>query len=336
MKTSKLALFPLILSVFIIMVACSSDKSSSNLSDTDSTEMNHDEMNHGEMNHDEMDHDEMDHDEMDHDEKPVPKTAHMLEVTQQEVNNELSKWHKQGIKGKGIKIAVLDTGLDLNSNDISYKEGKNFVGDSLDFADNQGHGTKISGIIGALENEHNLLGVAPLSNLYIGKVADEHGNVKVENLVKGIEWAISKDVDIINISLEFPKKHSTLEKAIKKAHKKNIIVISSSGNTKFVGDTSLAYPGAYKEVINVGMLDTEGKIYSNEYKKKKVDVYAPGEDLFSSYFNDKMTLDTGVSFAVAYTSGYTALLIERYKAEGIDYDMKKVTKDLKQNLESNL
>lgn len=321
MKKSSVVISLILFSVLLLMSACSSNKSDTNLS---------------EMDHSEMDHSEMDHEEMDHEEKPVPETANMTEVLQQEVSDELSKWHEKGIKGKDVKIAVLDTGLDLNSKDIAYKEGKNFVGGSSDFLDNQGHGTKISGIIGAKENDFNLKGVAPLSELYIGKVADENGNVEVENLVKGIDWAIEKDVDIINISLEFPEKHSSLKKAIKRADKENIVVISSSGNTKFDGDTSLSYPGAYKEVINVGMLNTEGKIYSDEFKKKKVDVYAPGEDIFASYFNDKMTLDTGVSFAVAYTTGYTALLIESYKSEGLNYDSEKITEDLKENLENNL
>ena len=130
----------------------------------------------------------------------------------------------------------------------------------------------------------------------MAKVADENGNVKVENLIKGINWAVKEDVDVINISLELPKGTKQLHSAIKNAYKNGIIVISSSGNINFPNDTALSYPGAYSEVINVGILNTEGEIYSQEFKDKKVDVYAPGEDIISLYLNDKMTIDTVYCF----------------------------------------
>jgi subtilisin family serine protease len=282
------------------------------------------------MDHSDMDHSDMDHSDM---EKPIPDTKVQKEVKQQSFSDKIKQWHDQGIKGENVKIAVLDTGIDTDSKDLTYIKGVNFVGkDRENFEADNGHGTKISGIIGALENDYNLLGVSPSSQLYVAKVADKNGNVKVEELVKGINWAIKEDVDIINISLEFPRGTKNLHKVIKKAHKKGIVVVSSSGNINSPNDTKLSYPGAYSEVVNVGMLDTNGKIYSKEFKEKKVDVYAPGEDIFSMYLNDKMTLDTGVSFATAYTTGYTALLINHHKNQNESYDVETLQTDLKKYL----
>jgi subtilisin family serine protease len=265
------------------------------------------------------------------------KTIDQPEVVQQEIKNSLHQWYRKNIYGKGVKIAILDTGIDKTNKDLVYVKGINFISEKTDeFDDENGHGTKIAGIIGARKNNYNLLGIAPESDLYIAKVADENGNVKFENLIKGINWAIEQNVDIINISLEFQKDNPQLHKAIKKAVENNIIVIASSGNIKYPGDTDNAYPGSYPEVISVGMLNTKGKIYSKEFEKKKVDVFAPGEDIISLYFNNKMTLDTGVSFATAYTSGYCALLIQKHKMDGDNYNKEKIKRELKKNLENNL
>ncbi|MFJ7848623.1 S8 family serine peptidase [Peribacillus sp. NPDC097206] len=280
----------------------------------------------------EMDHSNMDHSDME--DKPLPNTKDQEEVKQQEFSNSISYWHNKNIKGENVKIAVLDTGIDKDNKDLTYTKGINFVGKNKeDFGDNNGHGTKISGIIGARKNNYNLLGISPNSDLYISKVADENGNVRVGNLIKGINWAVEEGVDVINISLELPKGTKELHQAIKKAYKNDIVVISSSGNIKFPDDTDLSYPGAYSEVINVGILNTEGEIYSQEFKEKKVDVYAPGEDIISLYLNNKMTIDTGVSFSTAYTTGYTALLIQNYKDKKENYNTKKVKKDLQKYLD---
>lgn len=264
-------------------------------------------------------------------------TKNQQEIMQHQIDNNLSNWYSKNIYGDNVKIAILDTGIDKENSDLSYIKGVNFTSNNLEeFHDDNGHGTKIAGIIGARKNNHNLLGIAPESDLYIAKVADENGNVKFENLIKGIYWAIDQGVDIINISLEFPNKDSRLHEAIKKANEKNIIVIASAGNIKYEGDTDNVYPGAYPEAISVGMLNVEGKIYTKEFEKKKVDVFAPGQDIFSLYFNDKMTLDTGVSFATAYTSGYCALLIQNYKTNNIKYNKQKILSQLKNDLEKNL
>jgi subtilisin family serine protease len=305
----------------LLLIGCSTTASS----DTDHSNMDHSNMDHSDMDHSDMDHSDM--------AKPDPDTKDQKEVKQQSFSDYIMQWHTKGIKGENVKVAVLDTGIDKDNKDLTYVKGVNFVGeDKKNFEDDNGHGTKISGIIGALENDYNLLGVSPSSQLYIAKVADKNGNVRIKELIKGINWAIKEDVDIINISLEFPEGTKNLHNVIKKAHQKGIIIVSSSGNINSPNDTKLSYPGAYSEVINVGMLDTGGKIYSKEFKEKKVNVYAPGEDIFSLYLNDKMTLDTGVSFATAYTTGYTALLINQHKNQSESYDFETLKNDLKKYL----
>lgn len=281
--------------------------------------------------------DSHEHDSHEHHSDATLNTKDQQEIMQQEINSNLNKWYSKNIFGDNIKIAILDTGIDKDNSDLSYIKGANFTSENIEaFDDDNGHGTKIAGIIGARKNSYNLLGIAPKSDLYIAKVANENGDVKFEDLIKGVYWAIEQNVDIINISLEFPNENHELHEAIKLASKNNIIVIASSGNIKYEGDTDNSYPGEYPEVISVGMLNTEGKVYSEEFKKKKVDVLAPGQDIFSLYLNDKMTIDTGVSFATAYTSGYCALIMHNYKVSDINYDKQKIVSQLKKDLEQNL
>lgn len=259
------------------------------------------------------------------------------EVLQLQINNTLSEYHGNNIFGEGVAIAVLDTGIEENNSDIPIVEGMNFTTEEeTDYFDRNGHGTKIAGIIGAQKNNKGLIGISPDSQLYIGKVAQDDGGVMYEDLIKGIEWAIEKNVDIINISLEFEEGSEELKDTITKATDKNIIVISSSGNLRYKGDTYQAYPGKYENVISVGMLNKEGNIYSEEFLEKKVDLYAPSEDLSASYFNDTLTLETGVSFGVAYTSGYAALILERYSNENKDMSREQVLSYLKKDLEQNV
>lgn len=257
------------------------------------------------------------------------------EFAQQEIDGDLhNKWYKNGIKGNNVKVAILDTGVDKSNKDLAIVKGVNFVGNNpKNFSDDNGHGTKVAGIIGARENNYNMRGIAPKSDLYIAKVADENGNVTYKNLIEGINWAIKQKVDVINISLEFPKGDPELHEAIKKAASKNIIIVASSGNIQHPNDTKIAFPGAYSEAISVGMLNTKGKIFSDEFKKKNVDVYAPGEDIVSLYFNNKMTLDTGASFATAYTSGYSALLIQNKRKLGKSYTKVQIQNELQNNLQ---
>ncbi|EUJ26717.1 S8 family serine peptidase [Listeria cornellensis] len=259
------------------------------------------------------------------------------EVNQLDEAGSIDSYSKQNITGNNIKIAILDTGIDKSNRDLTFKKGINFTtNDSADFADKNGHGTKIAGIIGARKNGEGLIGIAPNSDLYIAKVANDSGKVGFEEVVKGLNWAIDQKVDIINISLEFGDGNSELKQAINKAIENNIIVIASSGNIRAEGDTFKAYPGAYPNVISVGMLNLQGQIYADEFKEKKVDVYAPGEDLTSTYFDNKLTLDTGVSYATAYASGFAALVIEGKQKAGESVNHDTVLKTMKVDLNQGI
>lgn len=171
-------------------------------------------------------------------------------------------------------------------------------------------------------------GISYDSDLYIGKVADSNGNVKFDWLINGIKWAIKEKVNVINISLEFPKDNSELKSVIEKAVRKNIIIVASSGDIKSNVAVKTAYPAKYSNVLSVGMLSMNGTIFSEDFLKRKVDLYAPGENITASYLGNKLTLETNTSAATAYASGLVDLEIQKFKSENSSYNYQSIKQDL--------
>ena len=120
--------------------------------------------------------------------------------------------HLSGNKGAGIKIAVIDTGIDYLHEDLddNFAGGINFVqtyigqlpdNNTMDETSNS-HGTHVAGIIAAEDNGFGVIGVAPEASLYAVRVLDGGGFGLVSWIISGIEWAVNNGMDIINISIQ--------------------------------------------------------------------------------------------------------------------------------------
>lgn len=219
-------------------------------------------------------------------------------------------------KGKGITIAVLDTGCDVNHPDLQDRiiGGRNFTDDDNSnpdiYKDYNGHGTHVSGTIAAQENETGVVGVAPEANLLIVKVLNKNGSGQYEWIINGLNYAIEQNVDVISMSLGGPADVPELHDAIKEAVKNNILVVCAAGN-EGDGDEStdeFAYPGSYNEVISVGAinLDRDSSEFTNSHNE--IDVVAPGEDILSTYLNGKYATLSGTSMSAPHVSGALALI----------------------------
>ena len=212
-----------------------------------------------------------------------------------------------------MKIAILDSGIfphvDLREQ-IIY--GKNFAteGNSQNVDDNLGHGTHVAGII------HSII---PEAQLLIVKVLDRYGKGNIEDVTEGIYYAIEKNVDIINISISFEDEDKEMEEAIQLAKDKNIPVICAAGNNNVI-----KYPAQYG--ISVGSLDPNGNI--SEFCSEDCVIYAPGENITSTYLNDSYETMTGTSMATAKVTGYIAReLIQKRDIVKFIEDNKYIRKD---------
>lgn len=219
-------------------------------------------------------------------------------------------WQKT--KGKGIKVAVLDTGIDLDHPDLM----KNIV-EAVDFTDSRygpddknGHGTHVAGIIAAEDNGVGMIGVAPEAQLYSAKVLPDSGNGGIQSIIKGIDWAINKNVDIISMSFGTSKKPPRrLHKHIKHAYDQGIVIVAATGNE----NGEICYPAAYDEVISVSAVDQNLKRANFSNYGLMNDITAPGVDILSTYKDGGYAKLSGTSMATPMITGAIALIIARYK-----------------------
>ena len=139
-----------------------------------------------------------------------------------------------GIDGEGVKIAVIDTGVDFNHPDLlgwgpdgKVVGGYNFVQEGELPMDNNGHGTQVAGVIAA---EGVVKGIAPKSKILAYKVSEDGDAVSSDLIIKAIEKAIEDGANIINISLGVNKTNTDIDKAVTKALDKEIFVVTAAGN----------------------------------------------------------------------------------------------------------
>ena len=160
-----------------------------------------------------------------------------------------------GIDGTGIKIAVIDTGVDFNHPDLfgwgpdgKVIGGYNFIQENQLPMDNNGHGTKVAGIIAA---DGSVLGVAPKAKILAYKVSEDGEGVSSELIRGAIEKAIEDEADIINISLGVNRTNSKIDNAVNHALDNGIFVVTAAGNDGPKLET-IGSPGRNFESVTVG------------------------------------------------------------------------------------
>lgn len=217
-------------------------------------------------------------------------------------------------KGEGIKVAILDTGRPLDHPDLegNIKGAANFTTDSDVYDRQSGHSTHVGGIIGALDNQTGVVGVAPEVDLYFGKVLSNSGHGKFEWITKGIEWCIDLQADIISMSLGSTANppNSALKKAIDKATSKNIVCVAAAGNE---GVSKSNYPAKYENVISVAAVSKNKSITSWSNTGTDVEFSAPGDNIYSTYLDGRYAILSGTSQAAPFVSGIIALLMSYHR-----------------------
>lgn len=225
-------------------------------------------------------------------------------------------WEKS--KGKGITVAILDTGCDGTHPDLSERiiGGRNFTDDDNGnpdvYTDYNGHGTHVAGTIAAIHNDKGVIGVAPEASLLILKVLDKNGSGQYDWIINGINYAVEQKVDIISMSLGGSEDVPELHQAIQNAVANQILVVCAAGNEGDGQDSSdeWAYPGSYNEVISVGAINLQRRSSEFSNSNNEVDLVAPGEGILSTFLNGKYAKLSGTSMATPHVSGALALIKE--------------------------
>lgn len=245
----------------------------------------------------------------------------------------------QDTKGKGVRVAVIDTGVDDTNPQLKSavdraagtdllpvpkdgsqdpdaskgkgkSKGKPSGGDGT--VDTVGHGTKVAGIIAARPRSGTgFVGLAPEATIIPIRQNDDKGTGTATTMAAAIRHAIAQHARVINISQDTAKPlraDSDLALAVTEALNKDIVVVASAGNDGLAGAVKVTYPAAYKGVLAVAASDRNDERAPFSQTGDFVGVAAPGVDMVSTVPKGGQCVDNGTSFSAPYVAGVAALL----------------------------
>lgn len=209
--------------------------------------------------------------------------------------------------GDPIKVAVVDTGIEISHPDLkdNIKGGMSAVQYTSSFNDDNGHGTHVAGIIGAIHNAIGVIGVGPQIDLYAVKVLDRRGSGYLSDVIEGLDWAIQNRMQVVNMSLGTSADILSFREAIQKINAAGIVQVAAAGNS----GGAVIYPAAYPEVIAVSATDQNNTIASWSSRGPEVDLSAPGVSIYSTYKGQAYKTLSGTSMAAPHVAGTAALLL---------------------------
>lgn len=188
-------------------------------------------------------------------------------------------------KGTGVKVAILDTGIDLDHPDLAVAGNVTFVPGSGDGDDDNGHGTLVAGIVAALDNDIGVIGVAPEAALYAVKILNENGSTVSSSVLSGIEWSVDNGMQVINMSfggiLEWP---TATREALDVAYNAGIVLVAGAGNGGNASGegNSMWSPARYEVIIGVGATDNQDARYTSSSTGYTLELTAPGVNIYST------------------------------------------------------
>ena len=218
-------------------------------------------------------------------------------------------------RGGGVRVAVLDTGIDP-----SHPLFAGRIAGGWDFIDNDrdptdvasrvdadgdgvadgayGHGTHVAGIV---------VLTAPQASLLVVRVLDSEGRGDVKSVAAGIRWAVANGARVINLSLGLLQQSSAIDIALAEAQVRDVVCVASAGN--WGAEYPQEYPALSPRVISVAATDAENRPAAFTSFGETVDVCAPGVAIRSAYPGGRYLLWSGTSMAAPFVSGAAALLV---------------------------
>ncbi|MDT9691486.1 S8 family serine peptidase [Streptomyces sp. P9(2023)] len=235
-----------------------------------------------------------------------------------------------GLTGKGVKVAVLDTGADLGHPDLKDRvsESKSFIA-GQEVADRNGHGTHVSSTVGGsgAGSEGKEKGVAPGATLAVGKVLSDEGSGSESEIIAGMEWA-AKDIDAKIVSMSLGSREGSdgtdpMAQAVNAlSAETGALFVIAAGNSGAPG--TIGSPGAADSALTIGAVDSadeaayftsQGPRFSDQALKP--DLSAPGVDILAARSQlvsgtGLYTSMSGTSMATPHVAGVAALLAEKH------------------------
>ena len=221
--------------------------------------------------------------------------------------------HRAGIWGVGVKVAIIDTGIDYTHPDLAlnYAGGYDFVNGDADPIDDHAHGTHVAGIVAARDDDAGVVGVAPHATLYALKVLDASGNGSFSSVLAAVQWAVDNGIQVTNNSYGTSEDPGvTARQAFANAEAAGILHVAASGNSgtcQGTGDTVL-FPARYASVIAVAATDSLDRSPCFSSTGPAVELSAPGVAVNSTIPGGGHQQFSGTSMASPHVAGTAALV----------------------------
>ena len=204
--------------------------------------------------------------------------------------------------GKGVKVAIIDTGVDTSHDSLSgIKITEISLLNEDDSHGNLGHGTGIASVIAG--QTEDFVGIAPSTEILSVRVLNESGEGDSFTVAKGIVEAVDQGADIINLSLGGMDSSIVMDNAIEYAKLNNVLMVSAVGNE---GVQGVSFPARHKDVVAVASVDAKSRVSTFSNYGDEVDIAAPGVGVVTAWEENEFVHFSGTSIATAFVTGALA------------------------------
>ncbi len=217
--------------------------------------------------------------------------------------------------GEGVKVAVIDSGIDYTHPDLAanYAGGYDWVNDDSNPMDDNGHGSHVAGTIAGVADGFGVVGVAPKARLYALKVLDRNGSGYFSDIIAALQWCVTNHIQVTNNSYGSPfDPGSATLAAFNNAYAAGIVHIAAAGNsgTESGAGDNVIYPAKYATVVAVAATDSSNKRASFSSTGPDVEIAAPGVSIYSTIPGGGYAYYKGTSMASPHVAGTAALIIK--------------------------
>jgi len=224
-------------------------------------------------------------------------------------------WSKT--QGESVKVAVIDTAIDVNHPDLQIHGGYDFVNNTglRTDAPLHGHGTHVAGIIGAKNNNLGIVGVAPKCKLYSLAVLNDQGSGSYGNIIRALDWCIENGMDVVNMSLGGGGDSKALYEAVRRVYDAGITMVCAAGNSAWERGY-LDFPGTYNETMAIAAIKQNMQRAEFSSIGPNIDICAPGYEIVSTTPSNTYSAYSGTSMASPFVAGLVALMISKHRSLG--------------------
>ena len=224
--------------------------------------------------------------------------------------------------GTGKRVWIIDTGVDPGHPDLDVDTvlSKSFVPNEASVEDNNGHGTHVAGIIGALNNSFGVVGVAAGTKIIALKALDGDGKGSTSQLIRALNYVgqNAKTGEVVNMSLGSDTISAALDNAVLTLAEKGILFAIAAGNGS--EKASLSSPGRvnHPNVFTVSAIDSLGRFASfSNFGNDVVDLAAPGVNIVSTYSKGRYARLSGTSMAAPHVAGILVVKGTNIRTNGV-------------------